>query len=184
MEVWDSKPEKQGKPVNWVELKTTAELNHPNAVQAFHRKLMKYWIQSFLVDVPRIVVGFRTREGILTSVDEIETQRIPEIVNSKPNPSWNADMCVNFAAEFLDCKTTWCFCSMICPRDWLICHVGLKSVVNDEGLWRIRRRQGDPLIEVYKMEETGHGDIISDDFKNWRIKLAMKAQDQAAPVQV
>ena len=65
---------------------------------------MKYWIQSFLVDVPRIVVGFRTRDGILASVDEIETQRIPEIVNSKPDPAWNADMCVNFAAEFLDCE--------------------------------------------------------------------------------
>lgn len=145
---------------------------------------MKYWIQSFLVDVPRIVVGFRTRDGILASVDEIETQRIPEIVNSKPDPAWNADMCVNFAAEFLDCEF---FCQRQDPVAFppfllpflvlLINVLGLKTVVNDEGVWRIRRRQGDPMIEVFKTEETGHGDIISDEFKNWRIKLAMKDQE-------
>lgn len=29
------------------------------------------------------------------------------------------------------------------------------------------------MIEVYKVEETGHGDILSDNFKNWRIKLSL-----------
>lgn len=70
----------------------------------FHRKLMKYWIQSFLLGVPKIMVGFRTPSGILTRVDEIETQSIPATVNARPNPAWNADMCVNFTAEFLECK--------------------------------------------------------------------------------
>lgn len=65
---------------------------------------MKYWIQSFLLGVPKIMVGFRTRDGILVEVKEMETHRIPEIVNAGPNPKWNADMCVNFAGEFLDCK--------------------------------------------------------------------------------
>lgn len=64
---------------------------------------MKYWIQSFLLGVPKIIVGFRSRDGILLDVQEIETQRIPETVNTRPNPSWNADMCVNFAASFLEC---------------------------------------------------------------------------------
>ena len=73
-------------------------------MDAFHRKLMKFWIQSFLLGVPKIIVGFRTREGILSEVKEIETHKIPETVNSGPNPQWNADMCVNFAASFLDCK--------------------------------------------------------------------------------
>jgi RAT1-interacting protein len=69
----------------------------------FHRKLMKYWIQSFLLGVPKIIVGFRTREGILVDVSEVDTQGIPQTVNSRPNPAWNADMCVNFAGEFLEC---------------------------------------------------------------------------------
>jgi RAT1-interacting protein len=73
-------------------------------MDAFHRKLMKFWIQSFLLGVPKIIVGFRTRDGILAEVKEIETHTIPETVNSGPNPQWNADMCVNFAAAFLDCE--------------------------------------------------------------------------------
>lgn len=73
-------------------------------MENFNRKLMKYWIQSFLLGVPRIVVGFRTRDGILVEAKDIETRRIPEMVNAYPNPKWNADMCVNFAAVFLDCK--------------------------------------------------------------------------------
>lgn len=73
-------------------------------MEGFHRKLMKYWIQSFLLGVPKIIVGFRTRDGILVDIQEIETQKIPETVNNQPNPKWNADMCVNFAGSFLECK--------------------------------------------------------------------------------
>jgi hypothetical protein len=73
-------------------------------MENFHRKLMKYWIQSFLLGVPKIIVGFRTRDGILVDIKEIETHNIPQTVNSRPNPAWNADICVNFAAAFLECR--------------------------------------------------------------------------------
>ncbi|CAH0024279.1 unnamed protein product [Clonostachys rhizophaga] len=155
--IWDSKPLIQGSPTNWVELKTSAEIRGPQDRDYFHRKLMKFWIQSFLLGVPKIIVGFRTRDGILSSVDEIETQSIPQIVNSQPNPSWNADMCVNFAGIFLE---------------WLT------QNINDEGVWRISRKPQSPIIEVYRVQDTGHGDILSEEFKNWRIKLAMKQQDE------
>ncbi|KAF4120507.1 RAT1-interacting protein [Geosmithia morbida] len=121
--------------------------------EVFHRKLMKFWIQSFLLGVPKIIVGFRSREGILRGLEEIDTQRIPQTVNSRPNPSWNADMCVNFAGVFLE---------------WL------SKTINDEGVWRIRRLPQSPTIDVFKVEETGHGDILSDEFKNWRIKLSLQ----------
>jgi RAT1-interacting protein len=29
---------------------------------------------------------------------------------------------------------------------------------------------------VFKLEETGHGDILSDEFINWRIKLALSVK--------
>lgn len=64
---------------------------------------MKYWIQSFLLGVPKIIVGFRTPDGILVDIKEIETQQIPQTVNARPNAAWNADICVNFAAAFLEC---------------------------------------------------------------------------------
>ncbi|UNI18908.1 decapping endonuclease targeting mRNA [Purpureocillium takamizusanense] len=150
--IWDSKPQEPGAPINWVELKTSAEIRNPGDLDNFHRKLMKYWIQSFLLGVPKIVVGFRTRDGILVDINEIETHRIPDTVKARPNPRWDGNMCVNFAAAFLD---------------WL-----MKSV-NDEGVWRIRRRPHSPVIEVFRVEETGHGNILTEEFKNWRIKLAL-----------
>ncbi|GFP55334.1 decapping nuclease RAI1 [Trichoderma asperellum] len=154
--VWDSKPQEKGSPINWVELKTTAEIRHGGDIENFHRKLMKYWIQSFLLGVPKIIVGFRTRDGILVDIKEIETHNIPQTVNARPNPAWNADICVNFAAAFLE---------------WLM------QTVNDEGVWRISRRANSPIIEVYKAEETGHGDILTDEFKNWRIKFGLNSTD-------
>ncbi|UPK94155.1 hypothetical protein LCI18_005090 [Fusarium solani-melongenae] len=155
--IWDSKPEEPGKPINWVELKTSAEIRNPGDMENFNRKLMKFWIQSFLLGVPRIVVGFRTRDGVLVSTQDIETHRIPETVNAQPNPKWNADMCVNFAATLLE---------------WLT------QNINDEGVWRIQRRPQSPTIELFKVEETGHGDILPDEFKNWRIKLALGPSDE------
>ncbi|KAL7797652.1 RAI1 like PD-XK nuclease domain-containing protein [Trichoderma ceciliae] len=150
--IWDCKPQEKGNPINWVELKTTAEIRHGGDIENFHRKLMKYWIQSFLLGVPKIIVGFRTRDGILVDIQEIETHNIPQTVNSRPNAAWNADICVNFAAGFLE---------------WLM------ETINDEGVWRISRRAHSPVIEVYRSEETGHGDILTDEFKNWRIKLGL-----------
>ena len=46
-----------------------------------------------------------------------------------------------------------------------------------DGVWRIRRKERASVIEIFKLEETGHGDILSDEFINWRIKLALNEQD-------
>jgi RAT1-interacting protein len=46
-------------------------------------------------------------------------------------------------------------------------------VIDDDGVWRIRRKPGSPIIEVWQIEETGHGNILTDEFINWRIKLAL-----------
>ncbi|GKT77847.1 LOW QUALITY PROTEIN: rai1 protein [Colletotrichum tofieldiae] len=152
--VWDSKPAKPGAPTNWVELKTSLAIRDDRDVDNFHRKLMKFWIQSFLLGVPKIIVGFRNRHGILTGVEEIETEKIPDTVQRRGKATWNADMCVNFAAEFL---------------------VWLRQTINDDGVWRIRRRAGEPNIEVFKIDEAGHGELLTDEFINWRIKLSMKS---------
>lgn len=72
---------------------------------------MRFWIQSFLLGVPKIIVGSRDRDGILLRVDEIQTAGIPETVARRGRPSWNADMCVNFAAAFLECEFS-CFLSL------------------------------------------------------------------------
>jgi len=37
-----------------------------------------------------------------------------------------------------------------------------------DGVWKIRRGEGSPVIEVFKNEESGYGDILSREFLSWR----------------
>ncbi|KAI1486980.1 RAI1 like PD-XK nuclease-domain-containing protein [Biscogniauxia mediterranea] len=150
--IWDSKPTQKGAPINWIELKTSVEIRDERGMNNFERKLMKFWIQSFLLGVPKIIVGFRSQQGILTKLEEIETAKIPETASRRGVRSWDANMCINFASAFLE---------------WL------KTTINDEGVWRIRRRPRSQEIEVFKVEEVGHGSILTDEFINWRIKLSL-----------
>ncbi|KAK7935751.1 protein RAI1 [Apiospora marii] len=155
--VWDAKPREKGAPIKWVELKTTAAIQNERGMQNFERKLMKFWIQSFLLGVPKIIVGYRDQGGILRKIEEIQTESIPAKTMQRGVQSWNADMCINFASNFLD---------------WL------RQVINDDGVWRIRRAPGSKHIEVSRVEEAGHGKILTDDFINWRIKLSLtKTED-------
>ncbi|KAL2273648.1 hypothetical protein FJTKL_04181 [Diaporthe vaccinii] len=150
--VWDSKPPKAGDPINWVELKTSAEMRNDRDRDNFERKLLKFWIQSFLLGVPRIIVGFRSRDGILQRVEDMDVASIPDTI-ARRGRQWDGNICTNFAASFLE---------------WL------RTEIDDEGVWRIRRRARDTHIEVYKTNETtGHGRILTDEFINHRIKLAL-----------
>lgn len=47
-----------------------------------------------------------------------------------------------------------------------------------DGVWRIRRKERASAIEIFKLEETGHGDILTDEFIIWRIKLAVTADHE------
>ena len=46
--------------------------------------------------------------------------------------------------------------------------LGLKETITSEGVWRIRKREKIPLLEVIKHEESGTGDILSSTFLQWR----------------
>jgi len=45
---------------------------------------------------------------------------------------------------------------------------GLKDTITEDGVWRIQKREKMPTIEVFKLEDTGHGDILSQNFARWR----------------
>ena len=87
--VWDRKPEESTLPINWVELKPTAEIQNERDQVRFERKLLKFWAQSFLLGVPKIVVGFRTKDGILQRLEELDTQAIPERVKNQAKQLWD-----------------------------------------------------------------------------------------------
>ena len=71
----------------------------------FERKLLKFWAQSFLLGVPKIIVGFRDKDGILRRLEELETQNIPGEVKRRGRGTWDGNICINFTALLLDCKS-------------------------------------------------------------------------------
>ncbi|EEB07287.1 Dhp1p-interacting protein Din1 [Schizosaccharomyces japonicus yFS275] len=85
--VWDIKPdyEEDNPCTHYVELKVTKKLplNHVG----MRRKLIKYWAQSFLLGIPRIVVGFRDDNGVIVEIKEMSTTEIPKLL--KPAVSRN-----------------------------------------------------------------------------------------------
>ena len=148
--VFDTKPQEPGAPVNWVELKTTAELVNEKEVNKYERKLLKFWAQSFLLGVPKIIVGFRDQQGWLRRLEEQETQSIPDKMLKTGRRVWDGQTCITFASAFLE---------------WL------KGAITTDGVWRIRKREKSPVLEVFRIEESGTGNILSDVFVEWRTSI-------------
>jgi hypothetical protein len=46
---------------------------------------LKFWAQSFLVGVPKIICGFRDDDGNLKEIKHYETLKIPGTVREKKN---------------------------------------------------------------------------------------------------
>jgi RAT1-interacting protein len=103
--VWDCKPDRKDDPINWVELKTSAEIRNDRDMIKYERKLLKFWAQSFLLGVPKIIVGFRDQQGIVHRLEELETASIPGKVKKVGRGTWDGNICINFAAEFMECKS-------------------------------------------------------------------------------
>ncbi|KAI4941418.1 hypothetical protein J4E86_010450 [Alternaria arbusti] len=153
------KPTNPDEQVQWVELKTSEELPPPRQQQhrdilKFERKLLKFWAQSFLLGVPKITVGFRSKAGILRSLQTFNTHEIPGMVRQGTN-CWDGNVCINFATEFLG---------------WL------KGVVVGEGVWSIVLRKKSGVVEVRRVGD-GTGDIVSKEFKVFKSKGSEVGQD-------
>lgn len=150
--VMGNKPDNPNEPIPWVELKTSAEpLNdNPRERQKFERKLLKFWAQSFLLGVPKIIVGFRTPDGDLTRTAEFETQKLPGIV-SRGQASWDGNVCINFTAAFTEFLK--------------------KTIGGQEGVWRIKRSKSSREITVSRIEDGGTGLIVTQAFKDHRQRL-------------
>ena len=101
--VWDRKPERKEDHIRWVELKTSAEIRNDRDLVKYERKLLKFWAQSFLLGVPKIIVGFRDQSGIVHRMEEVETYTIPSKVKKLGRATWDGNICINFAAAFLEC---------------------------------------------------------------------------------
>lgn len=153
--VLDRKPDDTNKPIPWVELKTSAtQTDHsPKSVRKWEAKLLRIWAQSFLLGVPKVVVGFRSPAGDLESVRELETQKIAGQVK-KGGRSWDGNVCINMTAAFLEFLK--------------------QSIMNKEGVWRVKMARNSKQIDIFQIESTGTGRIVEPGFKAHREMLLAK----------
>lgn len=83
----------------FVELKTSRALD-ARTVDRFERdKLLKFWIQSFLAGVQRILVGYRDDAGRLLGTEMMRPQDITHRVKQKHH--WEGGVCLAFADQVL-----------------------------------------------------------------------------------
>lgn len=95
-------------PDTFVELKTSMTIRPGNGWDEakFEKKLLKFYFQSFLLGVPEIVVGFRTPQGRLQTVQTFKTLEIPRMVRGKPS-EWNPGVCLSWGDNFISQVIEW-----------------------------------------------------------------------------
>ncbi|XP_019957361.2 decapping and exoribonuclease protein [Paralichthys olivaceus] len=97
----DKDPNAPAPPACYVELKTSAEICTPKQRSNFHRfKLLKWWAQSFLPGVPRVIAGLRDHEGVVVSVETFHISKISHLIKNEYN-CWKPTVCMNFCCDFL-----------------------------------------------------------------------------------
>uniref|UniRef100_A0A3Q3E7W6 Decapping nuclease n=1 Tax=Hippocampus comes TaxID=109280 RepID=A0A3Q3E7W6_HIPCM len=97
----DKDPNAPAPPACYVELKTSGEMYTDKQRSKFRRfKLLKWWAQSFLLGVPRIVAGFKNDDGLVVSVRTYRTAEIPQLVQGE-YLGWKPEVCMNFCSDFL-----------------------------------------------------------------------------------
>ncbi|KAI0772558.1 RAI1-domain-containing protein [Trametes elegans] len=89
-----------GRPDTFVELKTSMSIRNAGDEARFEKKLLKFYMQSFLLGVPEIVVGFRTPAGRLTTTQTFKTIQLPRLVRGKPG-AWDPQVCLSWGQQFL-----------------------------------------------------------------------------------
>ena len=100
-DVTDSQTDHATLSKHYVELKTTYEFKHAGQERNFKRfKLIKFWAQSFLIGIGRIIVGFKDQQGVVRRLEEYPTMKIPSLVKDIQNP-WEPTVCFNFVHQFL-----------------------------------------------------------------------------------
>ncbi|KAI0643610.1 RAI1-domain-containing protein [Trametes meyenii] len=83
-----------------VELKTSMSIRNAGDEARFEKKLLKFYVQSFLLGVPEIVVGFRTPQGKLITTQSFKTIELPRLVRGKPG-AWDPQICLAWGQHFL-----------------------------------------------------------------------------------
>ena len=89
-------------PLNYIELKTSRIIENDRMQCSFERyKLLKWWAQSFLAGIPKVICGFRNDDGVVKKLKTFTTLEIPSLVAGSQN-MWTGSVCLNFCNQLLD----------------------------------------------------------------------------------
>lgn len=149
--VWDQKPDDLSEPINYVELKTSKVIQSDRDQVNFERKMMRFWAQSFLLGVPKIIVGLRTNNGVLTDVQEMETHKLPNMAKRSGRKLWDGNVCINFANAVLDWLTE-------CIPE-----------TGDLRVWSIRHEENGREVRIVESSEPN---FLESGFLKWRLEGA------------
>lgn len=143
------KPDDPNDPIPYVELKTSENFSgdDQHSAKKFERKMCRFWAQSFLLGVPKVIIGFRSKDGYLQRLEEWKTLDIPNFVKNRGMRTWDGNTCINFAAAFLDF---------------------LKQHITGEGTWTIEKKKGAKEILLSKIKEEYDRDIVPPKFREHR----------------
>lgn len=61
-------------------------------------KLNQLWVENRLAGIPRVIVGYRNDDGIVHTLEHLETEDLPEICAGE----WDPNVCFNFLVKFLN----------------------------------------------------------------------------------
>lgn len=84
-------------PDHFVEIKTCINpVSDRDFFNLYRFKLLKYWLQSYLLGTPKIHVGLRDRNGTVCGTKNYKTINIPSIVEQqgKPATRWSSNTCL------------------------------------------------------------------------------------------
>ncbi|KAK9481306.1 RAI1 like PD-XK nuclease-domain-containing protein [Lipomyces japonicus] len=136
---------------HYVELKTNKVIQTDRDANLFEKKLLKIWAQSYLLGVPRIVIGFRTDQGFLQTLEQFETQKIPAMIKkskySDSRSAWDGVESLAFLAAALQ----WLKTSI--PRN------------QDGVVWKIKYVKGSEFLSVSRSADQS---FLHKDFVQWR----------------
>ena len=133
-------------------MKTSRELTTPKSIATFEQqKLLKFWAQSFLLGIPKIIVGFRSSTNTLASLQILETMKIPAQVAGRGTVNmWDGNTCINFAAKFLEF---------------------LRETITEDGVvYGIHFVKGGKEIQVVR-KENGTDTFLTKEYVNWKLKM-------------
>ncbi|CEH13273.1 Nuclear 5'-3' exoribonuclease-interacting protein, Rai1p [Ceraceosorus bombacis] len=83
-----------------MELKTNMQIRHEGDAIKFEKKMLRIYMQAFLLGVDHVVVGFRDSRGRLVSHQQFLTANMPQLVRGKPH-AWDPHLCTSFAYDAL-----------------------------------------------------------------------------------